>query len=72
MVRLTANDIEHSARILLHRHGDAAPGEARRQAESCDPHAPGHGMATWFLIAEMCEELLAAPLPEDAAISPAL
>lgn len=58
MVKLTAHELELSARVLLRRHGPAAPEEARRQAESCGGQS--HWVATWLVIAELCEELLAA------------
>ena len=60
MSRLTAHEIERSAQVLLRRHGPAAPDEARRQADSCAPGDQQHWVATWLLIAEMCEEMLAA------------
>ncbi|MGK9236503.1 hypothetical protein KXS07_21350 [Inquilinus limosus] len=57
---LTACEIERSARILLRRHGPAAPQEARRQAETCAGGGQRHWVATWLLIAEICEELLSS------------
>lgn len=63
MSRLTAHELELSARILLRRHGPAAPDEARRQAEACAPGGQGHWVTTWLLIAELCEELLAGAGP---------
>jgi hypothetical protein len=60
MSRLTAFEIEQSAQVLLRRHGPAAPDEARRQADTCAPGDQQHWVATWLLIAEMCEEMLAA------------
>ena len=62
MSRLTAHELEHSARVLLRRHGPAAPDEARRQAEIC-ARGLSHWVATWLLIAELCEELLAGAGP---------
>ncbi|OWJ58639.1 hypothetical protein [Inquilinus limosus] len=59
MVHLTAHELELSARVLLRRHGQAAPEEARRQAETCAPGGERHWVATWLVIAELCEELLA-------------
>lgn len=58
MSRLTAQELERSARVLLRRHGPDAPVEARRQAETCAPDGQSHWVATWLLIAELCEELL--------------
>jgi hypothetical protein len=61
MSRLTAHELEHSARVLLRRHGPAAPEEARREAAaSCIPGGESHWVLTWLVIAELCEELLAA------------
>ena len=61
MSRLTAHELELSARVLLRRHGPAAPEEARRQAAaSCVPGGESHWVLTWLVIAELCEELLAA------------
>lgn len=71
MANLTAHELELSARVLLRRHGPAAPEEARRHAEACAPGGERHWVATWLLIAELCEELLTgaggdAPLTHPA------
>ncbi|WP_152613492.1 hypothetical protein [Inquilinus limosus] len=71
MSRLTAQELELSARVLLRRHGPDAPVEARRQAESCVPGGQSHWVATWLLIAEICEELLAGPSAEAPLTHPA-
>ena len=71
MVPLTAHELELSARILLRRHGVAAPAEARRQAEACDPGDPNHWAAVWLVIAEICEELLAMPGDDPVTDRPA-
>ncbi|WP_225770648.1 hypothetical protein [Inquilinus sp. Marseille-Q2685] len=63
MSRLTAHELELSARVLLRRHGPAAPEEARRQAEACAPGRERHWVGTWLVIAELCEELLASAGP---------
>jgi hypothetical protein len=69
MSGLTACEIERSAQILLRRHGDGAPDEARRQADSCDPADQPHWVATWLLIAEICEELLVAATGQDRPVT---